>query len=115
MFCSSNHRARNVVQRSLDQLPWTDERRTHEAPPARVPADPLVSVHQLAIAERLVHPTLGITEDAQRPNLVGQPVDLGVGIAVADPEQDEQGHEERARNAPGPCGGEGGLGATAGS
>ena len=59
----------------------------------------------LAVVERLVHPAVGIGEDPQRAQLVGQAVGLGLGVVVRNAEQDEQpgadGGDLRALHADG--------------
>ncbi len=44
----------------------------------------------LALAQRLVHPPLGVVEDSQRPHLLGEPVGLFGRVAAAHAEQDQQ-------------------------
>ena len=49
-----------------------------------------LDAQNLAVAERLVHAALRIGEDAKRPDLVGEPVGLLLGVVVGDAEQHQQ-------------------------
>src|ERR1700710_23199 len=47
----------------------------------------LADAEDLPLAQRLVHPALGVVEDPQRPHLVGEAGGLLLPVAHADPEQ----------------------------
>ena len=59
----------------------------------------LADAQDLAVAERLVHPPLGVGEHAQRADLVGEAVAVGGGVVVRDAEQDEEAGADRARRS----------------
>ena len=49
----------------------------------------LADAERLALVQRLVHPPLGVVEDAQRPHLVGEPVGLRLAVLAPDAKQHE--------------------------
>ena len=55
----------------------------------------LAHAEHLALAERLVHAPVGVLEHAQRPDLVGEPVRLGLAVVRADAEQHQQAGTDR--------------------
>ena len=59
----------------------------------------LGDAQHLALAERLVHAALGVGEDAQRADLVGEPVGVPGSVVVGHAEQHEQPGADRARPA----------------
>jgi hypothetical protein len=55
----------------------------------------LAHAQDLPLAERLVHPPGGVGKDAQRPDLGGQPVGVGLAVRAVDAEQHEQPGADR--------------------
>ena len=60
----------------------------------------LADDEHLAVAERLVHLAVGVGEDAQRADLVGELVARRVVVVVGDAEQDEQAGADLADGRP---------------
>jgi hypothetical protein len=50
----------------------------------------LADAEDLPVPEGLVHPSLGVVEDAQGPDLVGETIRVIVRVLATDPEQDQQ-------------------------
>ncbi len=64
---------------------------TRPVPATRVAVQrELADAEDLAFAERLVHPPVGIREHAQGSDLVGEPIGLGLRVGAGDTQQHEQ-------------------------
>src|SRR5215207_8951602 len=49
----------------------------------------LADAEDLAVAERLVHPAVGVVEDPQRSELLGEAIGVRLGVLPGDSEEDE--------------------------
>ena len=90
-----------LAEALVERLGELGARRADEARPvalARVAVErELADAQDLAVAERLVHAPVGVLEDAQRPDLVGQAVGARLRVVVGHAEQ----HEQPGTDAPG--------------